>query len=269
MTTAIIEQSFQDFPVFFQPDAYLNATSVAKRFNKQPRDYLKTEPTKNYMNSIKTILLIPIDQLVIVKKGSSSNGGGTWIHPKLAIDFARWLNPDFAVWCDMQIEKILHPVRIEPLLVNTEQKRHIQEMVNKIRRDSGTHHHTTYHNIKTEFNVGKYDELKQSQYPAVCRFLGAKPKVIEGELFPLESNTAGGYLSKPYQSMPATTDKDFYAACSRLSSIKSWARKSHNNAVVDDLEVIERSLMSVWTEIDESLLRVDQATSFIKRWRNK
>ena len=25
------------------------------------------------------------------------------------IAFARWLNPDFAVWCDMQIEEILKP----------------------------------------------------------------------------------------------------------------------------------------------------------------
>jgi hypothetical protein len=46
--------------------------------------------------------------LVIVRGGSAENGGGTWIHPKLAIDFARWLSSDFAVWCDLQIEKILH-----------------------------------------------------------------------------------------------------------------------------------------------------------------
>jgi len=26
--------------------------------------------------------------------------GGTWMHPRLAIDFARWLNPKFAVWMD-------------------------------------------------------------------------------------------------------------------------------------------------------------------------
>ncbi|PSJ79956.1 hypothetical protein C7N83_09155 [Neisseria iguanae] len=47
------------------------------------------------------------NQLVIVKKGAPATGGGTWLHPKLAIDFARWLNPHFAVWCDEQIEKIL------------------------------------------------------------------------------------------------------------------------------------------------------------------
>lgn len=35
-------------------------------------------------------------------------GGGTWLHPKLAIRFAQWLDADFAVWCDEQIEHLLH-----------------------------------------------------------------------------------------------------------------------------------------------------------------
>ena len=30
------------------------------------------------------------------------------MHPKLAVSFARWLDARFAVWCDLQIEKILH-----------------------------------------------------------------------------------------------------------------------------------------------------------------
>jgi KilA-N domain len=57
------------------------------------------------------------NQLVIVKKGSVENGGGTWLHPKLAIDFARWLSPDFAVWCDLQIEKIL---RLKTVPINSD-----------------------------------------------------------------------------------------------------------------------------------------------------
>jgi hypothetical protein len=34
-------------------------------------------------------------------------GGGTWMHPKLAVRFAQWLDVDFAVWCDEQIDHIL------------------------------------------------------------------------------------------------------------------------------------------------------------------
>jgi hypothetical protein len=46
--------------------------------------------------------------LVLIKQGGNDkNAQGTWIHKKLIIAFARWLNPDFAVWCDLQIEEIL------------------------------------------------------------------------------------------------------------------------------------------------------------------
>jgi hypothetical protein len=108
MTTQLITAYYGEMSVHFQENGFINATAIAKQFNKQPRDYLKTEQTKNYIDSIKRIFLIDGNQLVIVKQGSVENGGGTWLHPKLAIDFARWLSPDFAVWCDFQIEKILH-----------------------------------------------------------------------------------------------------------------------------------------------------------------
>jgi hypothetical protein len=46
--------------------------------------------------------------LVVTKRGSAANGGGTWLHPKLAVAFARWLSPEFAVWCDLQIDALIH-----------------------------------------------------------------------------------------------------------------------------------------------------------------
>jgi hypothetical protein len=114
MAIQLITARYGEMFVQFQENGFINATAIAKQFNKQPRDYLKTEQTKNYINSIKRIFLIDENQLVIVKKGSAENGRGTWLHPKLAIDFARWLSPDFAVWCDFQIEKILY-LKIAPI----------------------------------------------------------------------------------------------------------------------------------------------------------
>lgn len=29
---------------------------------------------------------------------------GTWLHPKLAVAFARWLSDEFAVWCDLTLD---------------------------------------------------------------------------------------------------------------------------------------------------------------------
>jgi hypothetical protein len=104
----LVTYNYNDLPVFFQPDGYLNATQIAKQFGKLPKDYLKNDRTNSYISAVSRKLLIEQNQLVIVKSGSSDNGGGTWLHPKLAIDFARWLDVDFSVWCDDRIEELLN-----------------------------------------------------------------------------------------------------------------------------------------------------------------
>ena len=40
-------------------------------------------------------------------KAKRGNAGGTWLHPKLAVAFARWCDIDFALWCDEQIEALI------------------------------------------------------------------------------------------------------------------------------------------------------------------
>lgn len=101
--------SFNDVQVSFSQDAFLNATEIAKQFGKRINNYLRCERTIEYISALSETLksVTEQNQLVIVKKGGKAQEQGTWLHPKLAIDFARWLNPKFAVWCDMQIENIL------------------------------------------------------------------------------------------------------------------------------------------------------------------
>jgi len=111
MNTSIITLDYDSTPVFFHSDAFINATAIAGKFNKLPKDYLKTSRTKEYIDAVRRILLTEENQIVKVVQGGTPEEQGTWLHPKLAIDFARWLSADFAVWCDLQIEKILHPVQ--------------------------------------------------------------------------------------------------------------------------------------------------------------
>ncbi len=61
---------------------------------------------------------MPIDSLVVIRKGGNPNEQGTWIHQSLIVAFARWLSPDFAVWCDMTIEEILKSQTIQPQTQN-------------------------------------------------------------------------------------------------------------------------------------------------------
>jgi hypothetical protein len=102
--------AFEDTPVTFTSDAYLNATQIAKHFNKRVQHYLDSDRTQEYIQELTKAAKQALNknQLVIVKKGGKVGESGTWLHPKLTIDFARWLSAKFAIWCDMQIEKILH-----------------------------------------------------------------------------------------------------------------------------------------------------------------
>ena len=91
--------------VRFNSDGWINATDVAKRFGKKPAEWLRLPDAAKYMDALARHLNVGESHLLIVTtKGRS---GGTWLHPKLAVSFARWLDVDFAVWCDLHIDALL------------------------------------------------------------------------------------------------------------------------------------------------------------------
>ena len=119
MTTQFTTAQYGEMSVQFQENGFINATAIAKQFGKRTENYLRADETKAYITALQKYLFLPENsitqksvikqnQLVIVKSGAPETGGGTWLHPKLAIHFARWLNADFAVWCDLEIERILY-----------------------------------------------------------------------------------------------------------------------------------------------------------------
>lgn len=76
-------------------EMFFNATQMAKPFGKSPKDFLKTGPTKEYIEEIFKEDLNPIkniDDLVMVKRGKY---GGTWFHNELAFEFAGWCSAIF------------------------------------------------------------------------------------------------------------------------------------------------------------------------------
>ena len=111
MSQELMIKQFDGSNIFFMEDGWFNATSAAKVFGKRPSHWLELDEAKDYMihlsNQVPSQPSLQQNQLVITRKGSPENGGGTWLHPKLAIPFARWLSVKFAVWCDSQIELII------------------------------------------------------------------------------------------------------------------------------------------------------------------
>lgn len=84
---------------------YVNATEMAKPFGKLPAGYYRNESTKEFLAAISSSMQLSIDELIQSKEGG--NGGGTWMHEDVALDFAQWLSPVFRVWCNQKIKELL------------------------------------------------------------------------------------------------------------------------------------------------------------------
>ncbi len=107
----IITKEFESRNFFFEKDTdgvvYLNATKTAKEFNKRLDNWKSSKETIRYIDALSRSLKISERDLIVVRQGGTPEEQGTWIHKSLIILFARWLSPEFAVWCDLQIEDIL------------------------------------------------------------------------------------------------------------------------------------------------------------------
>ena len=73
-------------------DVMVNATQLAKIYGKRPNDYLSLPATNQLINAITRKYGISENQLVISKAGSSHNGGGTWMHEDVVLEFLSTLS---------------------------------------------------------------------------------------------------------------------------------------------------------------------------------
>ena len=91
-------------------DVMINATEMAKPFKKRIADWKRLPSTQEYLNALFKVGFSHLDQLIISEWGGSNlgSGRGTWMHRLVAIEFARWLSPEFSVWCNMKIDEIIN-----------------------------------------------------------------------------------------------------------------------------------------------------------------
>lgn len=81
-------------------DGYADATAMCQANGKLWGHYISNQRTTDYLQALAASLGIPADQLVITTTTGPNHLRGTWAHPRLAVDLARWLSPQFAVWMD-------------------------------------------------------------------------------------------------------------------------------------------------------------------------
>lgn len=95
-------------PITFQKgdSVMVNATQMAKPFGKLAKDWLSNKSTKEFLSTLSAVRIIPLTGLVEIKQGGNGEQG-TWMHEDVAMEFARWLSPAFAIWCNDRIKELL------------------------------------------------------------------------------------------------------------------------------------------------------------------
>lgn len=99
------QRRWQGLEITLRPeDGFFDATAAASAFHKQAFEYLRLERTKAYLEALKHDASVPKEVVKTVQRGRES---GSWFHPRLMLDFARWLDVRFAVWMDAWILEVL------------------------------------------------------------------------------------------------------------------------------------------------------------------
>ena len=105
--TSIFSYNGSSISFFNGKNVMVNATEMARVFGKRPVDYLRLPSTSELIKAIVRKSHISENQLVTTQQGSTINGGGTWMHEDVALDFAQWLSVDFKLWCNDRIKELL------------------------------------------------------------------------------------------------------------------------------------------------------------------
>lgn len=121
--------SYGDNPVTFKNvdgTVMVNATEMAKNFEKDIHHWFANEDTYNFLQSLAeikgfnhdskkprsfstSVLSKIFPELINVVKGGIPGKvkQGTWMHEDVALEFARWLSPKFAIWCNDKIKELM------------------------------------------------------------------------------------------------------------------------------------------------------------------
>lgn len=83
-------------------DGFISLTQMCAANGKRLDHWKELKATKAYIAALQANY--PGSRVVYSEEGVN---GGTWGHPSLAINLARWISADFAVWCDAHIFNLM------------------------------------------------------------------------------------------------------------------------------------------------------------------
>ena len=85
-----------------------NLTEMAKPYGTDPKQWLRYDESKRYIESVALVLNHRTADLLTVKRGGLPHEQGTWANDyRIAIEFARWLDPMFSIRVNELVWKLL------------------------------------------------------------------------------------------------------------------------------------------------------------------
>lgn len=102
---------------FSDGNRMINATEMARPFDKLPGSFLRLKSTKDYILLLESRYADVHNgntrEVLRVVQGGTPELQGTWMDEKLALKFAAWLSPEFELWVFDRIEELLTTGRTE------------------------------------------------------------------------------------------------------------------------------------------------------------
>lgn len=123
----------------FSNNVMVNATQMAKIYDKEIKDFMRNDATKAFVTEcLKTenspFLNLKSEQDLFISKQRS----GTWMHRILALKFAAWLDPAFELWVFVTIDFVMfgHFREMEENLKESAKRRNrIAELTRKLQQN--------------------------------------------------------------------------------------------------------------------------------------
>ena len=170
-------------------NVFINATEMAKNFDRQVKHWFENPSTHEYIHALAkhkglnaigenptslntSELAKNYPSLLFVVKGGL-NQQGTWMHEDVALEFARWLNPSFAIWCNDRIKELLKygitatPQTLENLVSNPDL---LIDLATALKHERAANENLAIRNQQQSLELKKqapkvdyFDEVLQSQ----------------------------------------------------------------------------------------------------------
>jgi len=103
-----LQKTYLGREIVFTPDGWINASQTCKTLDKKGlENFVRSKAFDAYKKAYCKFYSLQESDVIKTVRGDTVERRGIFLHPGLAIVFARWINPHFAVWCDSIITQIL------------------------------------------------------------------------------------------------------------------------------------------------------------------